>query len=143
MLIFCFSVFVFINYKFFFFFFNFSFFIFFFFIFFSSFLVFCFSFFFFHLLFFIFRYSFFRFSFFIIHFSFFFGLWHSSANLKIPIRPPQVHPGHRSYDGTPLVEVNQAIWFGTKIWEEQTDTQTHRQTDRAVYRVAPQLKIWI
>ena len=38
--------------------------------------------------------------------------WHSSAKLKILDRFPRVHPGRTqkvAYDGTPHVEVNQAI----------------------------------
>ena len=31
--------------------------------------------------------------------------------------------------------------FGTKVWEEHTDMQTHKHTDRTVYRVIPQLKM--
>jgi len=39
-------------------------------------------------------------------------VWHSSAKLKIVVRYPRVHPGRArkvAHDGTPLVEVNQAI----------------------------------
>ena len=73
----------------------------------------CFSFFVFPSSFFIFRSSFFYFSVFIfcLHFLFF-RVWHSSAKLKILDRFPRVHPGRTqkvAYDGTPHVEVNQAI----------------------------------